>query len=688
MKSLENDAATFGELLLRYRSALGLPQEDLAEAAAMSVHALRRRGPAAPHSAVELVGGEREELPPAAHRATTSSRVPPAPSDLVGRDLARFRADDRLTVVAGEPGVGKTTLAVAVANRLRPEFPDGCFMVDLRGTGDRPLTARAALERLLRALGVPASWIPGPEADREALYRTMLTRRKVLVLLDDAAGEAQVRPLVTATPGCLTLVTCRRSLDGLATARRLDPLDAADAVELLARIAGPRRVRAEPAAAEELVALCGNLPLAVRIAGSWLVARPHWSVAGLAARLHHEHAGLRAVLELSCDRLSEGARLLLRRVAALPGVDFGAELAEAAAGRTDGLDELADAGLLQRTPAPGRYRCHDLVRGFATENRSDEDEKAAHAVLDHLLATATAAGRAVAPESGDDTADWLVREESSWVAALRHAAVLGRHREVVDLAKALHRYADTRWTGPPWTEIFGLGVSAARALGDRGDEARLLNLLGWSQLVCDADPDAALGTHRQALAVADDRLEQAWAHAHLASVLRRQGRLDAALDHVRQASTLAREFGFWVAQVPVRNRLGRIFQALGRWDEAFVVHSVLLADTLTRGGEVSAEQRRWQATLTRVEVGRCLFAKGEWRRAAEAFRETREVLVAMGAAGQDADAALNEGAAWLAAGEHALARECVRYALDAYGDAAPAGRRDQALAALDRLPPG
>jgi tetratricopeptide (TPR) repeat protein len=684
MKSLENDAATFGELLLRYRSALGLPQEHLAEAAATSVRALRGTGSAAPYSALELVGGDREELPPVSHRGTTSSQVPPALPDLVGREPARFRADAQLV---GEPGVGKTTLAVAAANRLRPEFPDGCLMVDLRGTDDRPVTARAALERLLRALGVPMSWIPGTEVEREALYRTMLTRRKVLVVLDDAAGEAQVRPLVTATPGCLTLVTCRRPLEGLA-ARRVDPLDDADAVELLARIAGPRRVHAEPAAAEELVALCGNLPLAVRIAGNWLVARPHWSVAGLVARLDHEHVGLRAVLELSYDRLSEGARLLLRRLAALPGVDFGAELAEVTAGRTDGLDELADAGLLQRTPDPGRYRCHDLVRDFATENRADEDEKATRAVLDHLLATATAAGLAISPEWRDDAADWLVREESNWVAALRHAARLGWHREVVDLAKALHRYADTQWTGPPWTEIFGLGVIAARTLGDRGDEARLLNLLGWSQLVCDADPDAALGSHRRALAVADDRLEQAWAHAHIASVLRRRDRLDDALDHMRQASTLAREHDFWAAQVSMRNRLGRIFQALGRWDEAFVVHSVLLADTLMRGGEVSEEQRQWQVTLTRVEVGRCLFAKGEWRRAAEAFRETREVLVAIGVAGPDADAALNEGEAWLAAGEQAMARECVRYALDAYGDIAPAGRRDQALAALARLPPG
>jgi tetratricopeptide (TPR) repeat protein len=166
----------------------------------------------------------------------------------------------------------------------------------------------------------------------------------------------------------------------------------------------------------------------------------------------------------------------------------------------------------------------------------------------------------------------------------------------------------------------------------------------------------------------------------------RTNRLDEALDHMRLAGVLAEEFGFWSVRVSVRNRLGRIFQALERWDEALSVHSELLADIFRQEEEVSEEQRRWQATLTRVELGRCLFAKGEWRHAAETFRETREALVAMGAAGPDADAAMNEGKAWLEAGEYARAREALSYALEAYGDSAPADRRDQVLAALARLP--
>lgn len=756
-----DNPSTFGELLLQHRRAAGLTQEDLAEASGMSVRALRelergraqaaqRRSAEALADALGLAGDDREEFLSVARegrRRTTRPpeearfHLPPALPDLVGREdeLTRLRAaaDGSLVAVVGHPGVGKTTLAVSVAHQLRPAFPDGCFLVDLRGMDDQPMTARAALDQLLRALGVPAARIPASEAERAVMYRTVLEQRKVLVLLDNAADEAQVRPLIAAMPGCLTLVTCRRALAGLEAARWvwLDPLEDADAVELLGTIVGRDRVLAEPVAAEELVTLCGNLPLAVRIAGNRLATRPHWSLAHLTAQLRNERTRLsslsagdlqvRSAFEMSYRRLSPGARLVFRRLSALPGIEFGAELAELATGMTDSdanlyLDELADASLLQTTPTPGRFQFHDLIRIFATERWESEEtpaerEKVVDAVLDYVVGTATAAGLAFFPEAAetaavetqavetqagafatrDEAVEWLVREELNWLAAHRQTARLGRHREVVDLAKAMHRYSDTQWMGLPWTEVFSLGVAAARALGDRQDEARLLNFVGWSQIVCDGDPEAALATHEQALAVAievDDRLEQAWAHAHIASVLRRLAtmgrvdRLEEALDHIQQAGVLSEEFGFWTVQVSVRNRLGRVYQALGRYGEALAVHSELLADTLRRDDAVSDEQRRWQATLTRVEVGRCLFAKGEWRNAAETFRESREALIAMGAAGPDADAAMNEGNAWLEVGEYARARECLQYALEAYGDSAPADRRDQVIAALARLP--
>jgi transcriptional regulator with XRE-family HTH domain/tetratricopeptide (TPR) repeat protein len=728
----------------------GLTQEDLAEASGVSVRALRelergraqaaqRRSAQALADALGLTGDDRDEflsVAQEARRRTPRSaqaarfNLPPAVPDLVGREeeLSRLKAaaDGSVIAVVGHPGVGKTTLAVSVAHQLRPEFPDGCFLVDLRGMDDQPVTARAALDQLLQALGVPPARIPATEAEQAAMYRTMLEQRTVLVLLDNAADEAQVRPLIAAAPGCLTIVTCRRALAGLEAARWvwLDPLAEPDAVELLGTIVGRDRVLTEPEAAEELVSLCGNLPLAVRIAGNRLATRPHWSLAHLTAQLRDERTRLtslsagdlqvRSAFDMSYRRLSPGARLVFRRLAALPGVDFGAELAEVATGMTDSdvspyLDELADASLLQTTPTPGRFQFHDLIRLFATERWEDEDkpaerDKVTCDVLDHLLGTATAAGLAIFPENSsatevfatkDEAVDWLAREELNWIAAQRLAARLGRHREVIEVAKAMHRYSDTQWMGLPWTEIFSLGVAGARALGDRRDEAKLLNFVGWSQIVCDGDADAALISHEQALAIAveaDDRLEQAWAHAHVASVLRRLAtmgrvdRLDEALDHMRLAGALSEEFGFWTVQVSVRNRLGRIFQALERWDEALSVHSELLADTIRRDDEVSEEQRRWQATLTRIEVGRCLFAKGEWRHAAETFRETREALIAMGAAGPDADAAMNEGKAWLEAGEYARARESLRYALEAYGDSAPADRREQVLAALARLP--
>jgi transcriptional regulator with XRE-family HTH domain/tetratricopeptide (TPR) repeat protein len=736
-------SSVFGELVLRHRHAAGLTQEDLAESSGLSVRALRdlergraqaaqRRSAEALADALRLTGSEREHFLSAAREGrkrttrqptvTASCALPPELPDLVGRDDELARLCVAATgggSVVGHPGVGKTALAVAAAHQLRSQFPDGCFALDLRGMDDQPVAARAALDRLLRALGVAPSEIPASEAERSGLYRMVLAERKVLVLLDNAADEAQVRPLLAAAPGCLTLVTCRRALAGLEGVRWLwlAPLAGPAAIQLLATIAGEDRVRAEPAAAEELVALCGYLPLAVRIAGNRLATRPHWSLAYLLGELRDERTRLsslsagdlqvRSTFEMSYRRLSPGARLVFRRLAALPGADFGAELAEVATGMAgpdmrSHLDELADASLLQTTTAEGRFQFHDLIRIFATERWEDEEkpalrERVAHAVLEHLLGTASAAGQTFFPEdakldvfgSNDEAAEWLTREESNWIAAQRDAARLGWHREVSGLAKAMHWYSDSQWMGLPWVDIFQLGVDAARALGDRRDEAKLENFVGWAQLVCDGDDVAAAASHERALAVAtaaDDRLEQTWAHAYLATARRRDNQLEDALEHVRRAGTLAGEFGFWTVQVSVRNRHGRILQALGRFSEALAVHRALLADADRRRDETTRDSWRWLTTMVMVEVGRCLFGLGEWRQAAETFGETRRACVDLGATGSEADAAMNEGKAWLELGEYTRARECLRHALATYGEPAPRKVRDELLADLARLP--
>jgi hypothetical protein len=190
-----------------------------------------------------------------------------------------------VSAMAGKAGVGKTALAIHVAHQLRELFPDGQLYVNLHGAEPHPVEAAAVLARFLRSLGLDGAMIPVDQDEREALYWACLADRRVLVVLDDAASEAQVRPLLPGTSGCAVLITSRARLVGLEGARLLDleVLQTGQAVELLARIVGAGRVAAEPDAAAAIVDYCGRLPLAVRIAGARLAARRHWSLGQLAS---------------------------------------------------------------------------------------------------------------------------------------------------------------------------------------------------------------------------------------------------------------------------------------------------------------------------------------------------------------------------------------------------------------------
>ena len=183
-----------------------------------------------------------------------------------------------ITAIDGMAGIGKTALAVHAAYRLAGRFPDGQLFCDLHShtPGARPLEPAEALERLLRMIGVPSETIPAALDERVARWRAELAGRRVLVVLDNAVSAAQVRPLLPGSPHALVLVTSRRRLGVLdgATVLSLDVLPWAEALELFGAVAGPARVAAEPAAAAEVVRLCGRLPLALRIAGSRLATGP------------------------------------------------------------------------------------------------------------------------------------------------------------------------------------------------------------------------------------------------------------------------------------------------------------------------------------------------------------------------------------------------------------------------------
>jgi hypothetical protein len=357
-----------------------------------------------------------------------------------------------------------------------------------------------ALRLLLRALGVADKQIPGDIQGRASLYRSLLRDRPVLVVLDNAGSEEQVRPLLPGAGQGRALITAKRLLPGLEGVRRLvlRPLALPEATELLTGILGDRAASDGESALTRLAELCEGLPLALRITGNRLVSRPGWAAAELAARLADEERRLdqfkagdlevASAFAMSYEQLADSARRMFRRLAVVPGRDFDAALAAVAGGMSagdawDALDELVDLGLLQDTAA-GRYRFHDLVRKFARE-RFDEESLAEREALtgrvtSWLLRMATMAGRWFEPgfggpagpdpdlavvSSAEDAERWLRVDVDNWLAALRSAAVTGQHCLVLDCAESLHWFSD-RWPDAPhWPEVFTLGSQAAAALG-------------------------------------------------------------------------------------------------------------------------------------------------------------------------------------------------------------------------------
>ncbi|GAA2463786.1 AfsR/SARP family transcriptional regulator [Winogradskya humida] len=430
-----------------------------------------------------------------------------------------------VVVIAGKPGIGKTTLAVHAAHRLTGRYPDGQLYADLHGRHIDQVSAEQVLERFLRALGVPGAALPESLDERAELYRTMLSDRRMLVVLDNAGDEGQIRPLLPGTSRSAVLVSSRGRLGGLPGAVHVDVdvFDEQHSMELLARIAGAERIDAEPRATAELAGLCGHLPLALRIAGARLAARPHWSVDHLVERLENEarrldelkHSGLgiRASISLTYDHLEEDARRLFRLLTILNFPHFPAWVAAALldqpfSGAQDLLDDLADAQLIETTSS-GRgvhahYRFHDLIRVFARERLVAEDatterEAALERVMGALLFISREARRGV--HGGDylqmQVSDrvyplperhmrqiveapltWFERERPAIVAAVRQAAQAGLVEHCWSLALTAVPLFESRNYLSDWRETHQIALAAAREAGDERGQAAMLYSTG------------------------------------------------------------------------------------------------------------------------------------------------------------------------------------------------------------------
>ncbi|MEH1125396.1 AfsR/SARP family transcriptional regulator [Micromonospora sp. CPCC 206061] len=326
-------------------------------------------------------------------------QLPPDPVTFVGRarELAVLRTAcataDRpsVVVVHGPSGIGKTALVIRAGHLLASRYPDGQLHLDLRGDGAGApgVDPAHALGRLLRGLGVPPGGVPDDPAEAAAMFRSQTAARRLLIVLDGAAGVDQVRPLLPAGPGCAVLITSNRPMCALDSTRlRLERLGVADGMRLLGLVAGDERVAADPPMAQRLVALCDGNPLALRIAGARLAARGDWTLADLAARLADERdrldelraddLALRSSFWASYGELAgspdpddRAAATALRTVAVLRVPEFPGAQAAAMIGTSERravalLDRLTEANLLEAV-TPTTFHVPDLLRLFLAD---------------------------------------------------------------------------------------------------------------------------------------------------------------------------------------------------------------------------------------------------------------------------------------------------------------------------------
>jgi len=531
----------------------------------------------------------------------------------------------KVAVVSGPAGIGKTAVALHWSHRERDAFPDGQLFADLRGhAADAPVQPAEVLGRFIRAFGVAPGQIPGGLAERSALYQSLVSGRRLVVVLDDALSAAQVSPLLPASSDSVAIVTSRWRLAGLlmrgARGVQLGRLSPAAALTLLERTVGDDRVRGEPEAADELVKLCARLPLALCVAAARLATRPHWPLSEMVEALSYERRRLselsveddmtiRAALTLSYQGLSPQEARVYRLLGLFPGTTFDSRAVAATVGLPlvqvrRLLEVLTDANLLDDLPG-GQYRFHDLTRLHARELAEQLDseatrEETARRALDWFLYTAWSASQVVLPyrllsrgavihEPAEPVVftgslqalDWLEDEFANLRAAVRAASERGLFDVAWQLVDGIWPLFLYRGHHTERLEIDRMGLAAARACSDSPGEAKMLNRTGLA--------------------------------------LRALGRLDEAADDFRGALEIWRREGNRQRVAGSLRRLGLVEKDRGRVDEAIALFKEALDDYRAMG-------RSRKVALMLCDLGDAMIGRDRQAEAVECLTEARRLL--------------------------------------------------------------
>jgi DNA-binding SARP family transcriptional activator len=610
---------------------------------------------------------------------------------LTRRDAASGPGVVRIAVVAGAAGLGKTTLAVHAAHQVRDLFPDGQLYVDLSSASAEPAAPSDVLVRLLRDLGVDGDKVPADSESRAALYRTRLTGRRVLILLDNAKDAAQVRPLLPGTASCAVLVTTRNRPTDLVSTRFVDlnVLSDLEALELFTRIVGDDRPVSEPDATAEVLLACAGLPLAIRICAARLAARRQWKVATLANRLRDEHRRLdelqtgdmevRASFQVSYDSLRAGRHQVdparvFRLLGLWQGRQIGLQAATALADDSEGdvaaaLETLVDANLLE-SPAPDWYRFHDLLRVFATERAEAETtegvrDEAVARLLRWYLGAAEAAADVISPrryrvphdetpkgsfEPPADVFGWYDDERGNLIAATRQAAAAGLHDIAWRLPVALFPLFNRRDNWTDCVSVHRTGLISARKVGNRRGEAWVLQNLG--QALAKLRSTEALGHLEEAFTIRSetgDRDGEAQTAVSLAEAYYKLHGPAAALEHSLRCLEVLREVGNGFHLGIGLNNHSEFCLELGRLDEA--------AECLREALDIPPEISGYGYGHATLSLGRVLLESGRFDDAIASLREAHQLHLASGDLIGQANALKYLGTAQRQAGQGEAARE-------------------------------